>query len=675
MSKKGTANGKRSLVDQIGLKGDGRSPEARQEALRRAVEQGRRSFLGLPPLDEPAKPKISRSRQDAADKPSIHSPTEPSTLGPEKDITNADIDSMFDSFEEGHPPVENAGSDPFEGLSADSINPPPPASPEEEGQRDGGETSSSDSISMAVINAVETAASSPPAAPGGNQGDAEQEITDPSQLKSETPTLPPPPLATGDPESLEREEDGRRTAVLPGSPPESGLIVEPEEVAPRGEPTGRTASRLSELSTMEHAAEIPLENTRLREKSYVPLYVDNAKSKLPERFHPYFDKAMELIEKNIRGYEPDIEKLIVERRWKIEREQKLLGSIAAASDEIQKVFEKMHKDEAVRRVQIRHEDGTMTPSDAIKNWAFTILSSRSPKDETQVMADSNVELNVFDAYAKAVTFLLLSQHRPRTFIYALGHPEISKPYGQLGGMEGLGVLAGLDLPDPKGANNIPNPMIGFAFRHAQECHSSTLIGWIQDVVVKWPKAHVVGRFAYFVQQEIRDFQEAVKEAGFSAERFFHVLTSEHNSPEALRSDPALKSIFESACTGSGKVVYAHPDDIFDALESIVGYMNMLKYSPSPNLKGDFMEHFLGTYPLTSNGGTFWKVFNMCLFTDKKDMEGHPDLVNAFRNDPDRDIQIHIEDAIHQLQPRKTLIEAVSGPRDDDSIRFDLDDDF
>ncbi|MCP4647312.1 MAG: hypothetical protein GY852_06195 [bacterium] len=490
---------------------------------------------------------------------------------------------------------------------------------------------------------------------------------DPLKLPSDKATIPPPAPVT----APVRGEDGHRGPLLPGSP-------EPEPFVGEGHPregeemSGRTRERLSELSQMEQAAEIPLGNNKLREKSYVPIYVEGAKQKLPERFRPYIEDVMGILEKNLKGSEGDVEKLIIERRWKIEREQRVLGSIATSADEIQRVFAKMHKNEAVRRVNLRTEEGTMIPADAIKTWAFTVLSSRSPKDETTVMADSNVELNVFDAYAKAVTFLFLSQMRPTTFIHVLGHSDISKPYGQLGGMEGLGVLAGLDLPDVASAHHIANPMIGLAFRHAQECRSTTLIGWLQDTVVRWPKPFIVGRFAAFVEQEMRDFQEAVQGAGFTAERLFQVLNRKDNSPSDLRADPVLNHIFEAAATGSGSVVYGEPDDVFDALEAIVGYTNLLRQIP--NAKNEFLEHFLETYPLTTNGGTFWKVFNMCLFTDKEDMENNPNVVKAFRKDPDRNIKIHIEDAIHQLQPRATLIAASTDNKDDPSIRFSLNDD-
>ncbi len=486
----------------------------------------------------------------------------------------------------------------------------------------------------------------------------------PPKFPSERPTIPPSaPLTRDDP-------NARRTAMLPGSPPEIGIVD--SDAVPKSEMTGRTRTRLEELSMMEQAAEIPLGNNKLREKSYVPEYVEGTKQKLPKRFHLYVDEVMGILEKNLKGSEADVEKLIIERRWKIEREQRVLGSIAASADEIQRVFAKMHQDEAVRRVNLKIDESTMVPAEAIKKWAFTVLSSRSPKDGTKLMADSNIELNVFDAYAKAVTFLFLSQMRPRTFIHVLGHPEISKPYGQLGGMEGLGVLAGLDLPDVASAHHIANPMIGLAFRHAQECRSTTLIGWLQDIVVRWPKPFIVGRFAYFVEQEMCDFQEAVQDAGFSAERLFQVLNRENNSPSDLRADPVLIHIFEAACKGPGSVVYTEPDDVFDALEAIVGYTNLLRQVP--NAKNVFLGHFLETYPLTTNGGTFWKVFCMCLFTDKEDMEHNPNVVNAFRKDNDPTIRAHIEEEIHGLQPRETLIASSSDGRDDDSIRFSLNDD-
>ena len=555
------------------------------------------------------------------------------------------------------------------GLGIGEEDEPPPAREELEigpPLHNGGSSETSDSISVAVIQAAEEI----------NGGAAPATAEKSQKLRSERPTLPPPaPI---------NEEEGRRTAILPGSPPETSFLVAKPSPSPAGRLTGRSletvaedvfgaagrgerASILSAASqgvsreTMEFGT-APLGRIGFREDSLVKLRVQNLETKIPRRFRPYLEEAMRLIEKNMSGYEPDIEKMIVEKRWKLEREQRLLGSISACSDEVQRVLEKMHNDEAVRRMQARKDGASgMTAGDATKLFAFTILGSHDKK--------ANCELNLFDAYAKAVTFLVLSQHRPRTFMYALGHPEISKPYGQLGGMEALGVLAGLDLPNVSTTRSIPNPIIGLAFRLSKEFSSTTLIGWLQDIVAKYPhKSHIVARFGHFVEQEVRDFQEAVQDAGFGPEMFFDLLNWKGHS--GMRSNESLQRLFEKACSTEGRIaVYRDPDDVFDAIEAIVGYMNLLKLTPQA--KSGFIEHFLSTYPFTANGGTFYKVFSMCLFTDKEDMEAHPHVVNAFMNDPDERISFRAAEAKRRLEPRETILIEAARAAEEGELDFDI----
>jgi len=131
----------------------------------------------------------------------------------------------------------------------------------------------------------------------------------------------------------------------------------------------------------------------------------------------------------------------------------------------------------------------------------------------------------------------------------------------------------------------------------------------------------------------------------------------------VRADEDLNIIFEKAAKSPGRMIYHEPDDIFDALEAIIGYMNLLK--DLPKVRGEFLEHFLGTYPLRMNGGSFYKMFSMSLFTDKESLETHPHLVKAFRRDPDSTIKYYIGEAIRRLHPRESIIGASEGQSVDD----------
>jgi len=591
--------------------------------------------------------------------------------------TEEEIDALFDVPEEGSPPTTpQSNEEDFGGLELNSVPPAPLTEADRE---------VSGTISEALIEAAGAAEAEEPSAPP---------IVPPEEIKSERDTLPPAPMISSSTGS------GQRAVILPGSPPEiegpeqgreraPTLVPVSEQASAQGlvnggelrageEITERTFNRVVGMSPEERAAEREglaaetlrstigsMDVTSVRTESMVERNLERFihGGKIPVVFRPFFEEATKILHKNLQGYEADVERMIFERRWKYEREQRLLGSISASSDELQRVFKKLHKTEAVQRTTRWTEPvGNMTAGEAIKQWAFTILSSHPSGNDTR-------ELNIFDAYAKAATFLLLSQHRPRTFMAALGRPKISKPYGQLGGMEALGVLAGLDLPDPS-TTQVPKPIIGLAFRLSQEVRYTTLIGWLQDLVAtqeerrNGPEAFIVGRFGHFVSQELRDFQEAVQDAGLSAEMFFSLLNREDHS--GLREDEPLNRIFENAARGPGRMIYHEADDIFDALEAIVGYMNLLKYNP--RVRGEFLEHFLGTYPLSKNGGTFYKMFNMSLFSDREDMEGHPHVVAAFRRDPDESINFHIDDAIRRLQPRKSQI-----PESELSENFDLGD--
>ncbi|MEM4271961.1 MAG: hypothetical protein QXH30_00005, partial [Candidatus Bilamarchaeaceae archaeon] len=363
----------------------------------------------------------------------------------------------------------------------------------------------------------------------------------------------------------------------------------------------------------------PMEMGAFTEKSMVELKVDDLKAKVPPRFIPYIDSAMEVLKKNMKGYEGYIKALMLERRWTHQQEETLGGALSAASDEMQRIFARMYKQEAIQRVKSRQElKGLADPGEVEKLFAYAILGSKHP--------NANREVNIFDAFAKGAIFVFLSQQRPRTFMHALGHPEVSKPYGALGGVEGLGVMLGLDLPDPNTVNSVSNPLIGLAFRLYSEVHLCTLAGWLVSVSSKWPKPQTVGRFEHMVRQDVDEFQKAVSDTRFTAEMFFQVLAREDHSK--LRSEKSLNAIFEEAAKGSGSIIYGNADDIFDALEAIIGYMNMLKHDRTA--RALFLESYLANYPLGMNGGTFYKMFGMSLFNEKEDLERHPEIVEAFQ---------------------------------------------
>jgi hypothetical protein len=390
--------------------------------------------------------------------------------------------------------------------------------------------------------------------------------------------------------------------------------------------------------------------------------VEALKRKIPPRFVGHIDKAMEVLHRNMKGYEPLVKVMMVERRWTREQEEGLAGSLSAASDELQRIFSTMYKEEAVRRVESRQElKGLADPGEVEKEFAYTILKSKHH--------EANREMNVFDAFAKGAIFVFLSQQRPRTFMQALGHSEISKPYGTFGGVEGLGVYIGLDLPDPATVHSISNPLIGLGFRLYMEVHLRSLSDWLVSVASGWPKPQTVGRFENMVKHDVDEFQRAVADTRFNAEMFFQLLGKEDHS--RLREDKSLNAIFLEASKGTGSLIYGNADDIFDALEAIVGYMNMLKHDS--NARNFFLESYLANYPLDTNGGTFYKMFGMCLFNEKEDIDRHPEVVRAFQKDPDTRIQFHIQEKLEQLQARQTLMgvmasrAAASGEKPEDDF--------
>ncbi len=469
-----------------------------------------------------------------------------------------------------------------------------------------------------------------------------------------------------------REEHGeRRTAVLPGSPPEEISSGRPPREGE--EITERTKERLDSMTPEEKRAEEPLSGVEFREESIVIARMEELKLRTPERFHEYIDKAMEILTSNYKGTDSLIDKMVAERRWKWGREERIIQSAGLAMGDMSHVFEKMVKDEAIRRYKNRKEyskKGVVTPEEVERDFLFTVISSHT---ETE-----SKEMCLFDAWAKCVSFMVLGKRRSKDLFYALDHPEISRPYEKLGGMEALGVYVGLELPDldklERTAKQVGRPPdslssshIGPVFQLAVEAHLTHLIQWIHKAVLLWPgDDRVVEGFERFVRDELKDFQTSVSEAGFTAEMFFQLLQRERH--DGLREETPLQEIFENAATGPGRLVYGYQDDVFDALESILDYMYLLR--ENNEAKKLFINHFLANYPLESNGGTFYKIFGMSLFTDREDMENHPHTIAAFRTDDDHLIKYHVDEVLRRLEGRSSRSTLVDVGQDEIDAAFD-----
>lgn len=468
----------------------------------------------------------------------------------------------------------------------------------------------------------------------------------------------------------ESPEDGR-TAVLPGSPPEE---ISPSCPPREGEEmTGRTKDRLDSMTPEEKRAEAPLIGIEFRKESRVMGRVEELKLRTPERFHEYIDKAMETLASNYEGTNSLIDKMVAERRWKWGREESIIHSAGLAMGDISNIFRKMVKDEAIRRYKNREEyskEGVVTPEEVERDFLFTVISSH---EETE-----SKEMCLFDAWAKCVSFMVLGRRRSEDLFYALDHPKISRPYEKLGGMEALGVYVGLELPDldklertAKQVGRPPDPLssshIGPVFQLAVEAHLTHLIKWIQKAVLLWPgDDRVIEGFERFVRDEIKDFQTSVSDAGFTAEMFFQLLQREKH--DSLREEHSLQEIFERAATGPGRLVYGYQDDVFDALESILDYMYLLR--ENSEAKKLFINHFLANYPLENNGGTFYKIFGMSLFMDREDMENHPHTIAAFRTDGDLMIRYHVDEVLRRLEGRTSRSTLVDLDQDDIDAAFD-----
>jgi len=658
MSKDDHSNKGPSIVEKLGLVPKPNAPDANKEHLERAMNIGRRSLIGdFIHNAKKASPPEQFSKQTKS------STAEITEGGDKREITDEDIDNFFDFS-------KNPPANPVEELDFNSVPPAPPTSEERE---------VSGTISEAVIQAVE--------------GDP-QEYPSPDKIKSERSTLPPA--------SMLHSEEPRR-AILPGSPPETGFTVEPGPSAsiesgsantlssdkpgpefvegiPTPTPAGVLRSGFGSRETlpeavfgasnsternsvlMEAVHGVPRDaieegtssmvSSDLREHSLVEPRVQNTLSKVPPRFHSTIEQAMEILKEGLGDYGPLVEKFIRERRWTREEEEALKGAYVKTADHLQRLFNKKYDQESETRIERWREfKGKLAPTE--KLFASTIIGSSDSR--------SNHETNIFDAFAKGVIFFYLIKQRPGSFIEAIGHPEISKPYGRLGGAENAGIAAGLRAyPE--------NIQSAFLFRCYEEAHILTIANELRDAVIEKPSRPLVGKFEDMVRKDVAEFETAVSQSGISPEKFFEMLNEGHTT-ESLRSSDELEQIFKTARNEG--LIYNKTNDLFDALELINDYMWALRMNPVA--RDFFLKFYLANYPLGEQSGKFYKMFGMCLFNSVEEINKRPIAKMAFEKDRNATVRKCFEKRMDTLafEERKTLIadEDTSGSPSDDETDF------
>ncbi len=685
MNSNGTANGKGSLLQRAGITGD-KSPDKKAH-VNRAVEQGRRSFvssfLDVQPQWRKGAEKPAPDKLIGTTGSTPHEGEEGQETGQERDITgknmqditDEDIDGLFgfsDSSQSAELIIEGDSEDSFGGLEVDSVPPAPPTSEERE---------VSGSISEAVIDAAarlnagrepSNLASETPIPEAAEQGAGTH--VDSKDLKSERPTLPPPLMVA----APERTEGGRRSAIFPGSPPETQHRDTPDPVFERGTPTpppvgflrvgfpdtipeavfGAANKKDRQSILMEAAQGVPshaieagsssMGSTELREHSMVESRVQNIMSKMPSHFHPLIEEAMEILREGLVGYESLVEKFIRERRWTWKEEEILRGAYLKTADHLQRIFDKTYDKEADNRIKLRRESkGKLADTERL--FTFTLIQSHD--------SHSNHETNIFDAFAKGVGFLYLLQQRPGSFIHAIGHPEISKPYGRLGGAENAGIAVGLRV-------HSENIRFAFLFRCYDEAHMVTVANELRDKVIKKPTRPLVGKFEHMVRKDVAEFETAVSQSGISPEKFFEVLNQGH-TVESLRSSKELEQIFKTARNEG--LIYNKTNDLFDAIELINEYMWALRFNPVA--RDFFLKFYLANYPLGEQSGNFYKMFGMCLFDSVEEIQARPVAKMAFENDPNPEVRKCFAKRLETLEfeERKTIVagEENTGPDSDD----------
>lgn len=511
----------------------------------------------------------------------------------------------------------------------------------------GGSSEISTTISDAVVRAAMDAHSNGfhPAPAGAAPASASP--VKPPRLRSERPTLPPPAP------HVSSESTG-----FPGSPPESGFVEatsSPAGIMREGQPDGvadavfdakNRGERMSILMEAAHGTPAEAIETgtgnlgvlALRDYSIVDTRVQNMMSKLPPRFHPTMEEAMEILREGLVGFEPLVEKFIRERRWTRAEEETLKGAYVKTADHLQKLFDRKYDQEAETRIK-EWEEYPGKLADAEKKFAFTVLRAKDPR--------SNYETNVLDAFAKGAMFAYLIQQRPGSFIEAIGHPEISKPYGRLGGAENAGIAVGLGLyPE--------NIQLAFLFRCYEETHILTIANELRDKVIEKPTRPLVGKFEEMVRQDVAEFETAISDTGLSPEKFFEVLNEGHTS-ETLRSNPALKRLFKHAAKEG--LIYNKADDFFDALELINDYMVALRMNPAT--RDNFLKFYLANYSLGKDSGMFYKMFGMCLFDSIEGLNKKPIAKMAFEKDANPIVRKCFAKRLETLEfeERKTILMA------------------
>jgi hypothetical protein len=472
----------------------------------------------------------------------------------------------------------------------------------------------------------------------------------------------------------EKDEESGRAAVLPGSLPETGTMQYPEPEFLEGKPSPKPAGVMREnghrdtmsevfgavskeerTSLLMEAAQgvssdtvekgtVSMHGFKLREHSLVEAKVQNMMPSVPNRFHSTVEDAMEILREGLIGFEPLVEKFMKERRWTREEESALQGAYGKTTDHLQSLFDRKYDLDANIRIERRKvSQGKL--SDTEKEFSFAVLKSCDPH--------SNRETNVFDAFAKGAMFLYLIKQRPGSFIHAIGHPEISKPYGQLGGAEGAGISTGLSLYPQ-------NIQLAFLFRCYEETHLLTISNELRDAVIQNPTRPLAGKFENMVRQDVAEFETAVSDTGMPPEKFFEILNAFHTT-DTIRSSKELERIFKKA--RSEGLIYTKTNDVFDALELINDHMVALRMNPVA--RDFFMKFYLANYPLGEHSGKFYKMFGMCLFDSIEDINKNPIARKAFEEDPNPTVRKCFAKRLETLEfeERKTII---SDPEDPNS---------
>ena len=420
---------------------------------------------------------------------------------------------------------------------------------------------------------------------------------------------------------------------------------------------------------------------KLREDSSVePKVQHQMYTKHNRRFHPIINEAMETIkeglcgrkeresEKPPVGYEDVVEKFMKEDRWTRLEYEEIAMAYGKTADHLQRLFDREFdkewkmpvllrearvlaeaerlfgthgKNDRNAEEQLRKADPGLAEAEAIfsrngkgdgiesmhrnagigkladaeRGFLYAIIRSRDSR--------SNRETNIFDAFAKGVAFLYLIQQRPGSYLHAIGHPEISKPYGKkLGGAEEAGITTGL-MHYPK------NLQYASLFRAYEDAPVPIIAYEMLEELKKDPNPPrwVIGKVEEMVRKDIAEFKNIVSNSGLSPEKFFEILDS-CPTTESLKSSDEIREIAKKAAEES--LIYNVENDVLDLLELINHYLFFFRMNPGA--KEHFLKYYFANYPVEAGFGEFYKMFGMCLFDSMEELNNHPIARLAFEKD-------------------------------------------